>query len=408
ASAAGGAVLFGVLPDGSRVGVQIGRGTLERLADQVKQHTEPPQYPAIQVEGNENSGIILVRVEESPVKPVCAFGQPYRRVGRTNQRLTLEEAYRLRQQTTGRTWDSLLCPGLTFRDLARQAVVEYLRRAGQPASTPTRTVLENLRLTAGEGLCYGAALLFARHPHRWVSGAQVRCGRFRGTTSVDFLDEQALEGVVLQQIEQALAFVSRNTRQAIRITGRPEREIVPEYPVEAVREAITNAVCHRDYTAAGTVQVRIYDDRLEVWNPGALPAELTIEALYREHPSLPRNRVLADALYRAGLIEQWGTGTLRIVRECAAAGLVRPEFRWEMGTFMVRFTGPGTEERPRREAHTEPAVEFARNHGRFTSRDYAALLGRTQRQAQRELAELVRRNLLARRGSGPVTFYELP
>ena len=89
-----------------------------------------------------------------------------------------------------------------------------------------------------------------------------------------------------------------------------EREIVPEYPDEAVREALINALCHRDYASVGTVQVRIYDDRLEVWNPGRLPPDLSIEALYRQHASHPQNPRLAHALYRARLIEHWGTGTL--------------------------------------------------------------------------------------------------
>jgi len=90
---------------------------------------------------------------------------------------------------------------------------------------------------------------------------------------------------------------------------------------EAVREALINALCHRDYASVGTVQVRIYDDRLEVWNPGLLPPDLTIEALYRQHASHPRNPRLAHALYRARLIEHWGTGTLRIIRACEGSNI---------------------------------------------------------------------------------------
>src|SRR6266571_4308259 len=104
--------------------------------------------------------------------------------------------------------------------------------------------LRNLGLLTSEGYCNGAALLFARNPQQFVPGAQVKCARFRGTTSVEFLDEQTLDGNVLTQIGEALAFVARTTVQGIRITGRPERETVPEYPSGAVREAIINAVCH--------------------------------------------------------------------------------------------------------------------------------------------------------------------
>src|SRR5207244_13183909 len=104
--------------------------------DQVKQNTEPPQYPSLTVDREETSAVIAVRVEESPVKPVCAFGQAYKRAGRSNQRLTLEEAHRLREQTTGRTWDALPSQGLTARELNRAAVVGFLRRAGPPIRPP--------------------------------------------------------------------------------------------------------------------------------------------------------------------------------------------------------------------------------------------------------------------------------
>lgn len=107
-----------------------------------------------------------------------------------------------------------------------------------------------------------------------------------------------------------------------------------------MREALANAICHRDYTASGTVQVRIYNDRMEVWNPGSLPNRLTVEDLYRDHPPLPRNPNLAKALYRARVIEQWGTGTLRIVQACASRNMARPMFSSEMGMFKVRFEKP--------------------------------------------------------------------
>jgi ATP-dependent DNA helicase RecG len=411
ASANGGTVRIGIDPAGRRVGVQLGRRSLENLADQIKNNTEPPQFPTINWEGDEASAVVLVRVDESSVKPVWAFGRPYKRVGRTNQRLSREEAQRLQELTTGRTWDALPCRELRQADIDRASVEQFLSRAGQDISTTTEGVLRNMGLLVSEGLCNGAAVLFARNPQQFVPGAQVKCARFRGRSSVEFLDEQTLDGNVLTQIGEALAFAARTTMQGIRITGRAERETVPEYPSGAIREAIINAVCHRDYANPGTVQLRIYDDRLEVWNPGALPPDLTVEALYREHPSRPRNRLLAQALHRVRFIEQWGTGTLRIIQECEAAGLPRPEFRSEMGTFMVCFAKaalPSPEGGADFARRVHQALAYAGEHGRMTSGEYAALLGRTQRQAQRDLAAMVEQGLLARKGAGSRTYYELP
>src|SRR5438128_1896652 len=98
------------------------------------------------------------------------------------------------------------------------------------------------------------------------------------------------------------------------------------YPTNTVREALINAICHRNYTDTPMVQVRISDDRLEVWNPGTLPPGLSVEQLYREHPSMPRNPLVAGAFHRARLIGRWGTGTLRIIEECERRGLPRPDF----------------------------------------------------------------------------------
>ena len=405
ATARGGTVHFGIAPDGRRIGVQLGRTSLEELANHIRQNTDPPQYPSIRVEGEETSAVVHVQVEESPIKPVWAFGRPYKRVGRTNQSLSREETQRLVDQTTGRTWDALPCIGLTQGALDRKAVASYLKRASQDASATTDSVLDNLRLRLPDGsLSNAAALLFASHPWQFITGAQVKCGRFNGTTSVDFLNERTLDGSVMTQLDEALAFVTRNTRQGIHITGRPEREIVPEYPEEAVREAIINAICHRDYAVSGTVQVRIYDNRLEVWNPATLSADLTIEQLYQEHASRPRNRQLADAFYRARLIEHWGTGTLRMVRAFEVRGLPKPEYSYDMGMFIVRFQSPpisavspgltGLSERQRQ------AVEYVYEHGSITRAQYASLTGLKSRQAAEDLAALLEAGIFHREGAG--------
>jgi ATP-dependent DNA helicase RecG len=217
-----------------------------------------------------------------------------------------------------------------------------------------------------------------------------------------------IEGNLLNQLEDALKFVARNTQREIRITGKPERETIPEYPEAAIREAVTNAICHRDYAAVGTIQVRIYDDRLEVWNPGTLPPSLTIESLYREHPSLPRNPKIAMAFYRARLIEHWGTGTLRIAEACDRLG-TKLEFLSEIGFFMVRLVKPEKKVSPRVEQklneRQRKGLEYAKKNGKITSGEYKRLCNISQRQAFDDLQSLVEMGLLIRIGSGRNTSY---
>lgn len=292
-----------------------------------------------------------------------------------------------------------------------KAVRDYLGRVGLTARA-AQTLLKNLALLTPEGAtCNGAALLFARHPQQFFPEAQVKCARFAGTTSVRFLDEQTFDGNVLSQMDQALAFVARNTRQGIRITGRAERETIAEYPEDAVREAIVNAICHRDYAAVGTVQVRIHDDRLEVWNPGVLPPELSIESLRREHPSRPRNPRLAQALYRARLIEHWGTGTLRMI-QAAKDREMGLEFGQDGGVFMVRFVGATRIVSPPDEvqisARQEKALQYLATHGKITTLEYQRLCGVGERQSLKDLRDMMEKGMLVRSGRGRATHYRLP
>jgi ATP-dependent DNA helicase RecG len=169
------------------------------------------------------------------------------------------------------------------------------------------------------------------------------------------------EGPILRQLDDAMAFVGRHTRRAYKITGRPEREVIPEYPEDAVREALINALCHRNYATVGTIQVRIYDDRIEIWNPGHLPRDITLRKLYQRHASCPSNPLIAQALYRARLIEHWGTGTLRIIQACRKAN-IKVSFEAAMGVFIVtlkkREAGTFSDSGSRRpEAQVEAQVE---------------------------------------------------
>ena len=411
ATAHGGTIRIGVNNDGEMVGVQIGNRTLEDLANYVRDNTTPPQFPSISFDGSVDSAVITVSVEESPVKPVWAFGRPLKRVGRTNQRLSPDETKRLMEVTTGRTWDALPCPGLAMIDVDRDLVESFLGRAQQDITTSTQSVLKNMNLLVGDEPCNAVALLFTQNPGRYVVEAQVMCARFLGTDSVQFLDERSFAGNVFLQLEEALAFVTRNTRQQPVITGRPERDVVPEYPAEAVREAITNAICHRDYTMTGTVQVRIYDDRLEVWNPGMLPAGIVVEELYREHPSRPRNPRLAAAMHRARLIEHWGTGTLRIVRACESRGMPRPEFVSAMGSFIVRFSKlaitPEQIEDIRLTQRQSATLDYVRQHGNITTGAYGKLFNLSRGQAFKDLASMTSSRILERVGAGRSARYVL-
>ena len=389
-------------------GVQIGQNTLEQLANEVKANTEPPQYPSIAVEGEETSAVLIIEVDESPIKPVSAHGVPVKRVGRTNQELKLNEVQRLIEETTNRTWDAVPFPDFAPADASRRALNDYCTRLGQPADANAIELWQNVGLLNRGVPTRAAVLLFARAPTHYFPNAQVKCARFAGENSVDFLDEKTFDGPLVSQLFDSLAFVRRNTREQIRITGDPQHERIPEYPEEAIREAITNAVVHRDYASTATTQVRIYDNRLEVWNPGLLPDALTIADLYRKHTSHPRNSRLVLLFNRAHLIEHYGTGTLRIVSSCVAAGMPTPEFSQESGMFVVRFWNAARETAPQTAVGDNQGriLRIARQRGRVQTKDVMEILQVSRSTAVRVIQSLVDAKVLHRVGeSGPNVYY---
>jgi ATP-dependent DNA helicase RecG len=172
---------------------------------------------------------------------------------------------------------------------------------------------------------------------------QLRLARFRGTDKNEFLDQRQLHGHAFWMLSEAMQFLTRHLPVAGRIeTGLFERVDEPLFPPIALREALVNAFCHRDYAqAGGAVSVAIYDDRLEIWSSGELPAGMKVEDLKREHLSRPRNPLIAEVFYRRGLVERWGRGTQKIVELCLRAGHPEPEFLEVAGAVGVRFLPSG-------------------------------------------------------------------
>jgi len=239
----------------------------------------------------------------------------------------------------------------------------------------------------------------------------LRCARFKGDDTVHFLDMKVIEGSVIDQVEQAMTFVQRNTSMAVKIEGKPERTEQWEYPLDAIREAITNAVCHRDYADTGNVQVRIFDHGLEIWNPGALPTGLTVEDLFRNHESKPRNKLIARVFFLLRYIEQFGTGTGRMIEECRKAGIPEPQFESRGSSFRVIFRKAIPAERRLTEAGLNErqvtALRYVEEKGRMTRAEYERVTDATERTAKRDLNDMVKRCILIKKGGGNNFWYVL-
>ena len=248
-------------------------------------------------------------------------------------------------------FDAALCSGATLDDLNVEGMYRFIRVARRSQrfplaeETPPADLLRHLNLLNRGRLTNAAVMLFGRAPQRFLISSEVKCAHFHGTEVAKPIPSlQVYKGTVFELVDQAVDFVlSRIDRAVGTRADSVQAPVAFEIPREVVTEAIVNAVAHRDYTDNSSVQVMLFADRLEVVNSGRLPPPLTVEKLRVAHQSLPTNPLIAESMYLLRYIEKMGTGTVDMIRRCAGAGLLEPEFEAGDGftTRIWRPTGPG-------------------------------------------------------------------
>lgn len=292
-------------------------------------------------------------------------------------------------------FDAAACPGATLDDLSDEKLAEFLGRAQRhrgyalSPGTAIDKALTHLNLLDHGRLSHAAMLLFGKTPQRYLPTSEVKCLHFHGTeVRKPIPSYQVYKGTVFELADQTVDFVMSKIARTVgtRAAG-PAAPVEYELPREAVAEAIVNAIAHRDYASNASVQVMLFADRLEIWNPGQLPAPLTIEKLSRPHASIPHNPLIAEPLFLARYIEKAGTGTLDMIALCKDAGLPPPQFRQDGGLFIQTLWRPaakvvqpaeeitGTKWAP--SGHQVAILEKCREDTAIT--DLMAIAGRTDR-----------------------------
>ena len=416
----GGQVLFGVTPEGNVVGQQVSERTIEELGAEL-QRIAPPTFPTVErvpiAEGRE---VLVVRVSQGTARPYAYRGTTYRRVGNTTVAMSADEYNQMlfERMHSEQRWENQPATGWTVDDLdvgeIRRTVAEAVRRGRleEPLSREPADLLRGLGLLRDGVLFRAAVVLFGKAERIEFDMPQclLRVARFRGLDKMEFLDNRQFNGNTFALLASAERFL----RDTLPIAGRFEpdrfeRIDEPLYPPLATREALANALCHRDYSiGGGSVGVAIYDDRLEVTSSGPLHFGLTPEKLFAPHESRPWNPLIAGTFYRGGVIERWGSGTLKIAEHVSAAGLPPPEIEDDGGCVTVRFrhgqfvpqqpTGIGPIERQK-----AILALLDRAEDGLTLREICAQLAlhASERQVRRTLATLRDRRLAVSTGRGP-------
>jgi predicted HTH transcriptional regulator len=276
-----------------------------------------------------------------------------------------------------RPFDAAACPQATLKDISAEKLADFLERAQRDRGyalgpkTPVRKALIHLNLLDGDHPTHAAVLLFGKQPQRFLISSEVKCLRFHGTeVRKPIPSYQVHKGTVFELVDQAVDFVmSKVDRMVGTRAAGPQAPVTYELPRDAVAEAIVNAVVHRDYASNASVQVMLFADRLEVWNPGHLPPTLTPEALRHPHASIPRNPLIAEPLFLTRYVEKAGTGTLDMIALCAEAGLPAPAFRQDGGQFVQTLWRPSAAVVPQgprpTQSSTQSPTQFSDPVGRL-------------------------------------------
>ena len=403
ANGAGGRLLIGV-EDGSRKvrGLPDVTKVEEQLANLVSDRIEPRLVPEIHIIPWRKTHVLAVEVFPSPSRPhyVKAVGYPagvYVRVGSTNRQADAASVAELQRVVRGRSYDEEALPELNSEALDFRVASECFAPVRRLTKKDLRTRQLLTTHQRREVPTVGGVLLFGVDRLGQFPDAWLRAGCFEGADKSIILDSSNIKITSVLAVEEAIRFVQRNTRRGLEIKGAHHREVW-EFPVVALREAITNAFVHADYAQRGSpLRLAIFRDRIEIENPGNLPPGLTIEDIRRGVSKL-RNRVIGRVFHELGLIEQWGSGIQRMFAACRAAGLPEPELE-EIGSgFRVTFRRERVA-KPERDKLDTAIVEFLRrNPGASTSR-IAVTIKRTSRATQTRLKRLVELGQLVAIGS---------
>jgi ATP-dependent DNA helicase RecG len=368
ANTAGGKLYIGIDDTGKPVGVKDASKYMDDIPNKTKDILGIT--PDVTLKKKAGKDIIEIAVVQSSA-PISYHGRFYTRSGSSSIEIKGHELVELLLAKSGRSWDVFIEDNATLKDIDTAAIKKFQKLAVKripliAGEKSVKAILHKLNLLEKGKLRRAALLLFGKDPKKFYMTAYIKIGKFVSDT--DLISTDDIEGNLFRQVDMAMEILRvKYLLSNITYEGIYRKDNM-EYPEEALREAIINAVIHRSYMGAHT-QLRISPDGLNLWNEGGLPSGIGIDDLKKWHLSKPRNELLADVFFKGGMIEAWGRGTVKIVDECKKVGLPEPEFREEFGGFSVFFRKGKSGERV-----VESGEKVGRKWGDHLSRNEAKIL----------------------------------
>lgn len=418
ANADGGKLFIGINDKGKVVGIDNAKKLLDEIPNKVRNHLGV--IVEINLHSDDNKQYLEIIIEPYPF-PVSYKGQYHFRSGSTKQELkgTALDKFLLRKQ--GKHWDSVPVPYIAVKDLEQNALKLFRRNAINSKRLETHILnetfeqlLDKLHLSENKYLTRASILLFHNQPEKFITGAYIKIGYFK--TDDDLLFQDVINGDLFSQVEKTMDLL---LTKYLKATIRYERIYrVEEYlfPEPALREALINAVVHKDYSSGNPIQISVYDNKIMFWNEGQLPETWTVDKLKQKHSSIPYNPDIASTFFRAGMIEAWGRGTIKILEECKTKGLPEPIFVYDQPGFWIIFNN--IIENQEINSNTEGSVkgsvkssvkilELIKENNQITIPELADMIKISTRAIEKQIDKLKNENKLKRVGGRKHGLWEI-
>ncbi len=400
ANANGGSIFIGMDDSGKVIGTPDAKKLLEEIPNKVRDTLGI--MVDVNLQKSRNVNCVKIIVEAYPY-PVNYKGQYHYRSGSTKQELKGTALDKFLLKKKGKHWDGAPVPKIYVKDLKKETLNFFRKRAfksqriEEEVLTDTNELLiENLQLVENRLLKRAAILLFYNNPEKFFTGAYIKIGYFQTDDDLKFQDE--VHGNLFEQTEKTMDLLFTKYIKAEISYQSINRVEKYEYPKDAVREALLNAIAHKDYSGGVPIQISVYKDKIIFWNEGQLPENWTIENLLIKHPSKPYNPDIAHAFFRSGYIESWGRGTLKMVKECEKFGLPQPIYFYDMSGFFVEFRKNIYSTKYLKSLNLNErfikAILFVRENEKITNSEYQELNNCSRNTASNDLTELVKQDFL--------------
>ena len=395
----GGTILIGIDDRKNISGITVGKETLQQIINEIKNKTSPAVLPDMELVPAGSKTVLAITVREYPIKPVSFKGRYFKRVKNSNHQLTTNEVVQLHQSTFNTSWDYTIDYGHTLEDISLDKVGRFIALMNKirlaPIDDPPLAVLKKFELVRGGQITIGCFLLFGKQDTLLTT---VELGRF--TDAITISDALSLRGDLISQADAMLNFIAKHINKAYIITGKVQREEKYQYPAESLREVVLNMIIHRDYSHSSDSIIKVFDDRIEFFNPGNLLPPLTVEKLISgEYASVTRNKQISAIFKEAGLIEKYGSGIKRIADSFKTSGLPAPKFENYQHGFRVTVYAKTDRVTDRVTDNQKKIMALITEDSRISTSLLAEKVGISQRKIKENLKKLKDSGMVERQGS---------